>query len=168
MWQGQFAKHDRVFQGRHLWVGKCFREQVALVVKDPPANAGDSRDEGSSPGLGRSPTVGNGNPLQYSCMENSMDRRAWWLQSMRSQGVGHIWASMHRDLCKGREWAKQTSDKGLFQANLTVRTEVLRSKCICHSIWPLLPSKTRENRFTLKKKKNMGVGLLSVKVLLGA
>ena len=51
---------------------------MALVVKDPPANVGDSRDEGPSPGLGRSPTVGNGNPLQYSCMENSMDRGTWW------------------------------------------------------------------------------------------
>ena len=42
-----------------------------------PANAGDARDTGSVPGSGRSPGVGNGNPLQYSCLENSMDRRAW-------------------------------------------------------------------------------------------
>ena len=45
--------------------------QVALVVKNLPANAGDSREAGSIPGLGRSPGVGNGNPLQYSCLENS-------------------------------------------------------------------------------------------------
>ena len=51
---------------------------VALVVKNPPANAEDTRDEGSIPGLGRSPGEGNGSPLQYSCLENSMDRRAWW------------------------------------------------------------------------------------------
>ena len=50
--------------------------QVALVVKNPPANAGDSREAGSIPGLGRSPGVGNGNPLQYSCLENSTDRGA--------------------------------------------------------------------------------------------
>ena len=50
--------------------------QVALVVKNPPANAGDSREAGSMPGLGRSPGVGNGNPLQYSCLENSTDRGA--------------------------------------------------------------------------------------------
>ena len=48
--------------------------QVALVVKNPPANSGDIRDVGSIPGLGRSPGEGNGNPLQYSCLENPMDR----------------------------------------------------------------------------------------------
>ena len=50
--------------------------QVALVVKNPTANAGDTRDMGSIPGLGRSPGQGNGNPLQYSCLENSMGRGA--------------------------------------------------------------------------------------------
>ena len=48
------------------------------MIKDTPVNAGDSRDVGSIPGLGRSPGLGNGNPLQYSCQENSMDRGAWW------------------------------------------------------------------------------------------
>ena len=47
------------------------------MVKDPPANAGDIRDAGSSPGSGRPPGGGNGNPLQYPCLENPMDRRAW-------------------------------------------------------------------------------------------
>ena len=47
------------------------------MVKNLPANAGDARDAGSIPGSGRSPGVGNGNPLQYSCVENSMDRGAW-------------------------------------------------------------------------------------------
>ena len=52
--------------------------QVALKVKNLPANTGDAaRDVGSIPGSGRAPGVGNGNPLQYSCLENSMDRRAW-------------------------------------------------------------------------------------------
>ena len=45
------------------------------VVKNPPAKAGDSS---SIPGSGRSSGEGNGNPLQYSCLENSMDRGAWW------------------------------------------------------------------------------------------
>ena len=58
--------------------------QVALVVKNLTANAGDIRDEGSIPGLGRSSGGGNGNPLQYSCLENSMDR-------------GASWATLHRD-----------------------------------------------------------------------
>ena len=52
--------------------------QVALVVKNPPANAGDIGDEGSIPAWGRSPGEGNGNPLQYSCLGNPLDRGAWW------------------------------------------------------------------------------------------
>ena len=47
------------------------------MVKNPPANAGDTRDMGSIPGSGRSPGVRNGNPLQYSCLENSTDRGTW-------------------------------------------------------------------------------------------
>ena len=53
--------------------------QVALVVKkNLPANAGDVRDVGLIPGSGRSPGEGHGKPLQYSCLENPMDRGAWW------------------------------------------------------------------------------------------
>ena len=48
------------------------------VVKNSPANAGDIRDMGSIPGSRRYPRVENGNPLQYSCLVNSMDRAAWW------------------------------------------------------------------------------------------
>ena len=48
--------------------------QVALVIKNPPANAGDVRDTGSIPGSGRSPGAGHGNPLQYSCLENPLGR----------------------------------------------------------------------------------------------
>ena len=48
------------------------------VVKNLPANTGDTRDEGSIPGSGRSPGEENGNPLQYSCLENPMDKVAWW------------------------------------------------------------------------------------------
>ena len=50
---------------------------MALVVKNPSANTGDVRDEGSSPWSERSPGGGHGNPLQYSCLENPMDRGAW-------------------------------------------------------------------------------------------
>ena len=48
------------------------------MVKSLPANAGDIRDAGFIPGLGRSPGEGNGNPLQYPCLENPMVRGAWW------------------------------------------------------------------------------------------
>ena len=54
------------------------------VVKSPPANGGD---KGSIPGLGRSLGVGNGNPLQYPCLENSMDRGAWWATVRGVQNV---------------------------------------------------------------------------------
>ena len=48
------------------------------VVKNLPAHARDTSDEGSIPGLGKSRGIGNGNPLPHSCLENSMDRGAWW------------------------------------------------------------------------------------------
>ena len=52
--------------------------QVASVIKNLPADAGDIRDMSSIPELRRSPGGGNGNPLQYSCLENSKERGAWW------------------------------------------------------------------------------------------
>ena len=51
--------------------------QVVLIVKNLPANAGDTGDTGLIPGLGRSPGEGHGNPLQYSYLENPTDRGAW-------------------------------------------------------------------------------------------
>ena len=64
--------------------------QVVLVVKNPPANAGDTRDAGSIPGSGRSPGVGNGGLLQYSCLEKFHGQEeSGGLQSMGSQRVGH-------------------------------------------------------------------------------
>jgi len=51
---------------------------VALAVKNLPANAGDTRDQGSILGLGRSPEGGHANPFQYTSLENPMDREAWW------------------------------------------------------------------------------------------
>ena len=98
--------------------------QVALVVKNPPANTGDVGDMGSIPGSGRSPGGGHGNPLQYSCLENPMDKGAWWATvyskestcnagdpswipgSGRSTGEGigyslqHSWASLVAQLVK--------------------------------------------------------------------
>ena len=58
------------------------------VVKNPPARAGDAEDTGLLPGLERSPRGGNGNPFQYSCLENPMNRGAWQA-TVRSQRVGH-------------------------------------------------------------------------------
>ena len=70
-----------------LWVhapyGQGFVSQVALVVKNPPARAGDIRDAGLIPGSGRSPGEGIGNLLQYSCLGNPIDRGAWWARVHR-------------------------------------------------------------------------------------
>ena len=65
--------------------------QVALVVKNSSANAGDTRDSGSIPGLGRFPGGEHSKLVQYSCLENPMDRRAWQatLQSIGSHRVEH-------------------------------------------------------------------------------
>ena len=60
-----------------------------LVVKNPPANAEDARYVGSIPESGRSSGAGNGNPLQYSCLENFMDKEPGRLQSVGSQRVRH-------------------------------------------------------------------------------
>ena len=66
---------------------------MALAVKNSPANAGDVRDTGSIPGLGRSPGGGHGSPLQYSCLENPMDRGAWWATVHR---IAMSWARLKR------------------------------------------------------------------------
>ena len=57
---------------------QVWASQAALVVKNPPADARDSGDVSLIPGSGRSSGGGHGNPLQYSCLENTMDRAAWW------------------------------------------------------------------------------------------
>jgi len=56
---------------------------MVLVVKNPPASAGDIRNSGSIPGSGGSPGGGHGNLLQFSCLENPMDRGAWWATVQR-------------------------------------------------------------------------------------
>ena len=64
---------------------------MALVTKNPPANAGDLKEENSIPGSERSPGRGYGNPLQYSCLENPMDRGSWQATVLRvAQGQTHL------------------------------------------------------------------------------
>ena len=64
--------------------------QAVLVLKNPSANAGDV---GSVPGLGRSPGGGHGDPFQYSCLENPLDRGAWWATA---HGVGKSWMRLQQ------------------------------------------------------------------------
>ena len=76
-----FKLHDILFERKkwfdfqYIWLRVS---QVVGVVKNPPTNAGYVRDVSSIPGSGKSPGGGHGNPLQYSCLGNPMDRGAWW------------------------------------------------------------------------------------------
>ena len=67
------------------------------MLKNPPANAGDIRNVGSIVGSGTFPGGGHGNPLQYSCLENSMDRGAWWatVHGVTKSWTQLNWLSMH-------------------------------------------------------------------------
>ena len=76
-----------IFLYSELWASP-----VAQLVKKLPASSGDTADIGSVPGSGRSPGEGNGNPLQYSCLENSMDREAW-LATVH--GITKSWAQLN-------------------------------------------------------------------------
>ena len=71
-----YTSHTRHWRFRHDYVYK-WASQVVLVIKNLPTNAGDTGDLGLIPGSGRFPGEGNCNPLQYSCLENPMDRVAW-------------------------------------------------------------------------------------------
>ena len=67
--------HDLVTEQQQLL--PTWFSQVTLVVKNPPTNVGDARDTGLISGSGRSPSVGSGNTLHYSCLEDSKDRGDW-------------------------------------------------------------------------------------------
>ena len=88
----------RSFYLNFYWgLGVLFGASHWLVVKNLPVSAGDVRDSGLIPGLGRSSGGGHGNPVQYSCLENPMDRGAWWVSVHRvakGQTQQSNWASM--------------------------------------------------------------------------
>ena len=81
-----------------VWITYLQTSQVAQWVKNLHAMQEHARDMGSIPGLGGSPGGGHGNLLLYSCLENAMDRGAWWATVHRSQRVRHDWSN----------WAQQT------------------------------------------------------------
>ena len=98
---------------KYLFCITCPRRgasQVELVVKNPSANAEVTGDIGSIPGLGMFPGGGPGNPLQYSCMGNSMDRGAWWATACavaESDTTAHVCMYFHkrrkRTFCKSSD-----------------------------------------------------------------
>ena len=105
----------------------AWASQVVLVVKNLPANAGDKRDVGSIPGSGRSPGGGHGNSLQYSCLENPMDRGAWR-------------DTIHR-VAKSRTWLKREHAYTLlmneeFMAIITCESESVSHSVVSDSLRP--------------------------------
>ena len=107
--------------------GDAQASQMALVLKNPPANAGDLRDLGLIPGSGRTSGEGHGNLLQYSCLENPMDRGAWWAidHSVTKSWTLQKWLSMHAHT----HWCS-------WPWNHTLRATVLKyGSCPCGWSW---------------------------------
>ena len=94
----------------------------STMVKDLCANAGDTRDAGSTPGLGRSPGEGNGNPLQYSCLENSMNRGALWATVL---GI----TKSHTPLSN---WAQRKHIIGILYVIWNIYVQSLKGMNLCH------------------------------------
>ena len=112
-------------------------KKVGIVVKNPPANAGDM---GLIPGSGRSPGVGNGNPLQYSFLENSTDRGAWWATihgATKSQTrLGTVLKSDSENTCKPTLLEKQIPSKSSLQFCQNLG-QPLKSPSLLHFQLPL-------------------------------
>ena len=86
-------------------------EDVIKIVRraqNPPANSGNAADMGLIPALGRSSGIGNGNPLQYSCLENSLDRGAWWATV---HGATKNWTQLSTHTQTHREKAKAMKER---------------------------------------------------------
>ena len=79
MWSIHIMEYNSATNRNEVLIHATMDFLGGLVVKNLPAYAGDTRDIGLIPELGRFPGVGNGNPLQYSCLENPMDRGARWV-----------------------------------------------------------------------------------------
>ena len=119
--------------------------QVALEVKNLPANSGDPRDGGWTPGLERSPGEGNGNPLQYSCLENSTDGGAWWAPVCGFAKIRHDWSTQHAH-------------------KVRIRTQTL--DLLVHPAWPCPPPRAHPHHRLSSEAGNscwagegVGVGL---------
>ena len=108
------------------------------VVKNPPANAGEA---GSIPGLGTSPEEGNGNPFQYSCLGNPMDRRAW-LATVHGVAKSWTWLSSHTQMFPSERFKSQgsneNSDRFCCRKIKTMLSLVPVMKCTCQPTWNVL------------------------------
>ena len=111
---------------------------MALVVENLPANAGDARGAGLIPELGTSPGGGNGNPLQYSYLENPMDRGAWWAAVC---GVTELDMTERISVCLSKIILKSHSEFNFGRAQLLHEKHICLSNstlCIKPSNFPLL------------------------------
>ena len=95
--------------------------QIALVIKNLSVSAWDARHVDSIPGLERSPGVRNGNPLPYSCLENPMDRGAWWAVVHGAQRVRHNWETEQTHTGKLTPQNKPSSPTTPVYTNLYVK-----------------------------------------------
>ena len=105
----------------------CGASQVAAVVKNLPATVGDVREEGSTPGSRRSPGGGHGNPLQYSCLANPMDRGACWA---RQSPWGHKESDV-TEVADHTQHRDQKVDSAWF-ASSTFSIMILINDCYCY------------------------------------
>ena len=103
----------------HTWGFLC-----GAVVKNPPANAGDTGDPDLTPGSGRSPGAGNGNPLQCSCLENPMGSEPWWATV---HGVAKTWThlSVHNTHTHGSCGALESTKRGFLPPSSLPPTIIL-------------------------------------------
>ena len=118
LWFGNRSLFKNNFQSLHVII-EIQASQVALVVKNPPANAGDT-DLSSTPGSGRPPGGGLGNPFLYSCLENPMDRGDWQ-------------ATVHR-VSKSQTWLKRQHAQHILLKswNLSLRRDLVYLMFIQH------------------------------------
>ena len=125
--------------------------QVALVVKNLPANAGDIRDSDSIPGSGRFPGGEHGNVLQYSCLENPMDRGAWWaiLHRVTKSWTWLKWLSMHTNTQQIFQWWKIESISSKIRNKTRVPT---LATIIQYSVG----SPSHSNQRRKRNKRNLG------------
>ena len=113
-------KTSHLYSETNWHLSSCFyarRKEVGLVVKNPPDNPRDIREPGLIPGWGRSPGGGHGNPLQYSCLENPMDRGAWG-------------AVVHR-VTKSWTWLKPWSSIHIFFRKCAPLPYTIVFFCVC-------------------------------------
>ena len=112
--------------GEYLYgdIHPFWASQVALVIKNLPANAGDAGDPGSIPGLGRCPAGGQGNPLQYSCLENLMDRGTWQVPKSQTRFSMHAYLVHFRGISNILDTTKKGLGRFFFSKhNLSLTQE---------------------------------------------